>query len=120
MENASEEKPLKPVSFVVHATRGVIRDQKVRRKMMLATVLVALILSVAGSTILQPLLNPREHRGWFIAFWFVCAWITILAALLAVFDLLMLRLQKRTAEKTLREELPRTTASASSILPNDE
>ena len=108
MENAPEEKPLKTVSFIVHAARGVIRDQKMRRTMMLGSLIVAVILLIAGSTILQPLLNPREHPGWFIIFWIVCAWITILAMLLALFDLLMLRMQKRAAQKILEEKLPRT------------
>jgi protein-S-isoprenylcysteine O-methyltransferase Ste14 len=108
VENAPKTKRLQLISFITQVARGAIRDQKMRRKAMLGSLLVALILLVAGSTILQPLLNPHEHPGWFIVFWFVCAWITILAMLLALFDLLMLRLQKRTAEKLLHEQLPRT------------
>ena len=34
METPPEEKNLEAVSFVVHATRGVIRDQRTRRKAM--------------------------------------------------------------------------------------
>lgn len=108
MENAPENKRLQWISFITQVARGAIREQKTRRKAMLGSLLLALILLIAGSTVLRPLLNPREHPGWFIIFWLVCAWITILAMLLALFDLLMLRLQKRAAEKLLQEQLPQT------------
>jgi hypothetical protein len=100
------DKPLRKVSFVVHATRGVIRDQNVRRKTMFILVVVALVLLFSGSTFLATIINPREHPGWFIFFWFVCGWLTLTAMLLAFFDMLMVRLQARRAERTLREKIP--------------
>ena len=98
-----EEPQLRKVSFIVHATRGVIRDQKVRRKMMLGCLIAAVVLLIAGSTILQTALDPRAHRGWFFLFWFGCAWLTLTAMLLALFDLLALRLESRRARRALRE-----------------
>ena len=97
-------KPLRAVSFVVHATRGVIRDQNVRRKTMFILLVIALVLLFSGSTFLAGLINPREHPGWFIFFWAVCAWITLTAMLLAIFDLLMVRFHGRRAERSLREK----------------
>jgi protein-S-isoprenylcysteine O-methyltransferase Ste14 len=120
MENAPQNKRLQWISFVTQVARGAIRDQKVRRKAMFGSLLLALTLLIAGSTMLQPLLNPREHPGWFIVFWLVCAWITILAMLLALFDLLMLRLQKRAAEKLLRKQLPQTQGAGSRISPGSK
>jgi hypothetical protein len=102
------EKPLRAFSFVVHATRGVIRDQNTRRKTMFILLLVALVLLFSGSTFLAPIINPREHPGWFIFFWFVCAWLTLTALFLAVFDMLAIRLRARRAERTLRGEFPET------------
>ena len=107
MENAPQNKRLEWISFVMQVARGAIREQKTRRKAMLGSLIVALALLIAGSTILQPLLNPREHPGWFIVFWLGCAWITILAMLLALFDLLMLRSQRRADEKSLQKQLPK-------------
>ena len=101
----SEEKRLRAVSFVVHATRGVIRDQKTRRRTMLALLVVALALLLAGSTILQAPLNPRERPLGFLLFWIACGWLTFTSLLLAVLDMLMLKLESRRARRALREKL---------------
>jgi small-conductance mechanosensitive channel len=101
--DSPEEKPLRATSFAVHATRGLIRDQSTRRKAMFLLLIIAMILLFAGSTFLQSLLNWHEHPGRFIFFWAVCAWITLTAMLLAVFDLLMVRLEARKTERAMRE-----------------
>jgi len=67
---------------------------------MFVAVLVAVALLFSGSTFLKPVLDPRVHPSSFILFWFACAWITLLAALLAVFDMLLVRAQARAAKKT--------------------
>lgn len=105
MENSPDEKHLQTTSFVVHATRGVIREQNTRRKAMLFLLALALLLLISGFTVLQPALNPREHPWRVIFFWIVCIWLTFTALLLALFDLLVLRLQARRAERELREKL---------------
>jgi hypothetical protein len=107
------EKTLRTVSFVVHATRGLIRDQNMRRKTMFALLVVALVLLFSGSTFLAPLINPHAHPGWFIFFWFVCAWLTLTALFLAVFDMLVIKLQGRKAERTLREKFPNNATPGS-------
>jgi protein-S-isoprenylcysteine O-methyltransferase Ste14 len=98
------EKRLRLVSFAIHATRGLLRDQNARRKAMFAVVLVALVMLFAGATVLTALLDPRAHPGWFISYWFFCAWITMLAILLAVFDLLLVRSQERAERRRLNDE----------------
>ena len=105
MENSPDEKHLQTTSFVVHATRGVIREQNTRRKAMLFLLALALLLLISGFTVLQPALNPREHPWRVIFFWIACIWLTFTALLLALFDLLVLRLQARRAERELREKL---------------
>src|SRR5438128_11434446 len=105
MENSHEEKRLRTTSFVVHATRGVIRDQRTRRKAMMVLLALALLLLIAGFTFLQSALNPQEHPWRVIFFWIVCIWLTFTALLLALFDLLVLRLQAGRAERALRERL---------------
>jgi hypothetical protein len=104
MENSPDEKHLRTTSFVVHATRGLIRDQNTRRKAMLLLLALALLLLISGFTLLQPALNPREHPWRVILFWIVCIWLTFTALLLALFDLLVLRLQARRTERALREK----------------
>ena len=102
------EKQLSVLSFVVHATRGVIRDQNTRRKTMFVVLVVALVLLFSGSTFLRSPLNPREHPVWFIFYWLVCAWLTVTAMLLALLDLLVVRARTRNAGKVLRNELSET------------
>ncbi|HEV3244221.1 MAG TPA: hypothetical protein VGZ31_07400 [Chthoniobacterales bacterium] len=104
MENSPDEKPLRTTSFVVHVTRGVIRDQNIRRKAMLFLLVIALLLLISGFTFLQPALNPQDHPWRVVFFWIVCIWLTFTALLLALFDLLVLRLQARRAERALREK----------------
>src|SRR5438105_10511317 len=90
--------------FVIQASRGTIRDRKTRRKSMLVMLVLALLFLFSGSTFLQSALDPRGHPGRFILFWAICAWLTMAAILLAVFDLLIVKLEGRQNERTLREK----------------
>ncbi len=111
--NEQPERKLRISSFALHAARGVIRDQKMRRNTMFVLLLVALLLLFFGSTFLQAMLNPREHPFGFIIFWFVCIWLTFTAFLLAIFDLLLVRAQRRKLDKILRAGLgPDSDSSA--------
>ncbi len=105
MENSPEEKNLEAVAFVVHATRGIIRGQRARRKAMVFCLGLAVLMLLAGFTVLQSMLNPREHPWFVILFWVACVWFTFTASLLAIFDLLIIRAQARKAERALRENL---------------
>src|SRR5438874_12300854 len=97
------------VPFTIHATRGLLRDERSRRKTMAVALLVAVLMLVAGLTVLRPWLDPHEHPWRFIFFWFACAWETLLVLLLALFDLLLVRLQARAARKAFREKLSNAT-----------
>jgi uncharacterized membrane protein len=108
MENPPEEKRLQTTSFVVHATRGVIRDQRTRRKAMVVLLALAVLMLLAGFTVFQWVLNPREHPWFVILFWIVCVWLTFTALLLAIFDLLMVRAEARRVQRVLREKLEST------------
>ena len=71
---------------------------------MSAVIIVALLMLVAGATFLQETLNPREHAVRFILYWLVCAWFTVTALLLALFDALMVLAKDRAARQQLRQE----------------
>jgi uncharacterized membrane protein len=105
MENSPEEKRLETASFVVHVTRGVIRDQKTRRKAMVFCLALAVLMLLAGFTVFQTTLNPGEHPWFVILFWIVCVWLTFTAMLLAIFDLLIIRREARLAQRALSEKL---------------
>ena len=105
MENSPDEKRLETTSFVVHATRGIIRDQRARRKAMLFLLALAVLLLLLGGTVLAPFLNPREHFVGALIFWLGCIWLTLTAMLLAIFDLLIMRAEGKRAARALREKL---------------
>ena len=105
MENSTDEKSLETTSFIAHTTRGVIRDRNTRRKAMALLLLLALVLLISGFTFLAPALNPQEHPWRVILFWIACIWFTFTALLLALFDLLVLRLEARRAQRELHEKL---------------
>jgi hypothetical protein len=109
------EKQLRVVSFVLHATRGVVRDQNARRKIMFALLVLALVLLASGWTFLASFINPREHPAWFILFWLGVAWLTLTAMLIALFDVLVVRSEARRAERRLRQEIAEREIPGSSL-----
>jgi hypothetical protein len=108
-----DEKRLRVASFVIHATRGLVRDQKSRRRVMMVMLGWAVLLMVSGSTFLQGALDPHERPGWFVLFWLVCAWLTITAILIAILDVLMVSAGARKAERELREKIERESSRRS-------
>ena len=105
MDERPPEKRLRVAPFAIHATRGLLRDQKSRRRTMAVSIVVALLFLVTGLTVLRPWLDPHEHPWRFIFFWLACAWETVLAILLALFDMLLARAQERATRKALRQQV---------------
>jgi hypothetical protein len=68
---------------------------------MFILLLTALILLFAGSTFLAPFLNPGQHLGWALFFWIACIWLTMTALLLALYDLVMVRIAARAEQREL-------------------
>lgn len=112
MEIRPPKKSFWMVPFTVHATRGLLRDQRSRRKTMAVSLVVALILLIGGLTVFRPWLDPQEHPWRFIFYWLACGWETVLVLLLALFDLLLVRAQARAAEKALREQIANSEGQA--------
>jgi hypothetical protein len=107
------------VPFTIHATRGLLRDQQSRRKTMAVSLIIALVLLIAGLTVFRPWLDPHEHPWRFILYWLACAWETVLVLLLALFDLLLVRAQTRAARKLLSEQVGRGVALDSQATRED-
>jgi hypothetical protein len=89
--------------FVIQISKGLIRDQRSRRTLMFYSVLSVLVLIFAGSTLLWDWL--REHPVLFIAYWGGCAWVTLLAVLLALYDMAKVRGDAVRERRRLRQEL---------------
>jgi hypothetical protein len=113
MEEEPPKKSFWMVPFTVQVTRGLLRDERSRRRTMGISLLITVVMLVAGLTFLRPWLNPHEHPWRFIFFWFACAWETLLVLLLALLDLLLVRAQARAARKALQGEFSKSAAPGS-------
>lgn len=82
-----------------------------RRKAMLWTVIVAVVMLFLGSMVLAPVLDPRTHPARFILYWLACVWVTVTAAFLAIFDVLLVRARARKQRRDLKENLTRPDMS---------
>jgi len=109
METGPPKKSLSIAPFAIHVTRGLLRDERSRRKTMGISLFIAVAMLIAGLTVLRPWLNPHEHPWRFIFFWFACAWETILVLLLALLDLLLLRTQARATRRAIQDEASKAT-----------
>jgi protein-S-isoprenylcysteine O-methyltransferase Ste14 len=98
--NSHDKGTMRMASFVIHA----VRDQNRRRKTMFILLVVALAMLFSGSTFFESALNPRERPVWFILFWVACAWLTLTAMLLAILDLLVVKLEARKTGRMLPEK----------------
>jgi hypothetical protein len=105
METGPPKKNLKVAPFAIQVTRGLLRDERSRRKTMGISLLIVVLMVITGLTVLRPWLNPHEHPWRFVFFWFACAWEIILVLLLALLDLLLLRAQGRAARIALQEKI---------------
>src|SRR4051795_11771200 len=105
MEDRPPEKRLRVAPFAIHATRGLLRDQKSRRRTMAVSIAVALILLVTGLTVFRSWLDPHEHPWRFIFFWLACVLGNIFFLLLALLDMLVLRAKIRAERNDLRERV---------------
>ena len=86
-------------------TRGIILSRYLRRVTMFYAVLVAMLMVFAGWEILGDWLEPHRHFYRFAGYWMTCGSLTLLAALLAMYDMLMLRLEHQVARRVLRAKM---------------
>ena len=93
------------IEFVLLVAKGLIRSQHTRRQIMFYTLIAAMLMLFAGGTFLQGWL--RENLVILVAWWFVCGFLTIFAALLALFDILLLRIAARHARREMEQEMLR-------------
>lgn len=90
------------VRLIIQISRGIIRDQRTRRHVMFYSVLAALVVLFAGATFLDDWLRARPLL--FLLYWGACAWLTMLAVLMALFDLLVVRARARSERRRLESE----------------
>ena len=92
------------IRLVLFIIKGILRDQKTRRKWMFWIILVALVQIFAG-TVLMSDRWAHENPWLFLIYWFVCVWLTLTGMLLALLDLLILRATHRIQRRKIEEQI---------------
>ncbi len=90
--------------FIIQISKGLIRDQRARRMVMFYSILIALVMIFVGSVTFSKAW-ALEHPILFMGFWGACAWITLLAVLLALYDMLKVRGEAQRERRRLEREL---------------
>lgn len=85
-------------------SKGIIRDQTMRRKMMFWVMLAAIIMFSAGWAFITDQWI-RENPWLGIGYYLVCAWLLLTAMLLALMDILVLRAIHRAARRKIERDL---------------
>lgn len=93
---------MRGLKFLLAYTIGVIRDPRLRRQSMFYGLVVAMVLLFAGATFLDGPL--RQHVWVFFWYWFACAWLTLAALLLALYDMLAIRIAARRERRRLERD----------------
>ena len=101
-----------PVRTALFHARAIIVDQHLRHAAMFYAVLIPMLMVFVGYEFLWGWMDPHEHFYRFAVYWMICGALAILAALLAVYELLILHLQNRLARRALRAKLLREEAAA--------
>lgn len=114
-ENPKSNKLKDHAGFVYLVSKGLARDQGMRRNLMCWFIMSAVVILFIGIVFLDEFL--RERRLIFGFYWLTCAWLTLSSVLLAVFDILLQfakgRATRRALTKTvLMEELERAQQKA--------
>jgi hypothetical protein len=94
---------MKTFHFILQISRGLILTAQARRAMMFYSLLLALFLVFAGSSFLSSTLG--RHPWIFICYWGGTAWLTLLAVLLAFYDLLSVRRAATLERRQLARDL---------------
>ncbi len=91
--------PLRPV---LAYTRGLIVDQHLRRLTMFYLLIVTMVMVFIGALFV---FDWREHPRRFVLYWVAVGWLTMTVTLLAMYDLLLLRVQHRLLRRELRKRM---------------
>ncbi len=89
---------------IILLTKGILRDTRLRRNLMLWVMLAAMVMLFLGSWLMSDSW-ARRHFWLYFAYWAVCAWLTIAGLLLAVFDILIIRAMARAMKRRIEADI---------------
>lgn len=88
--------------FIIQICKGLIRHARTRRLLMFYSVILALVMLFGGAVLQWP--SSHEHPLLFLVYWAACAWITFLAVLLALYDMVKVRADGKRARRMLERQ----------------
>lgn len=92
------------LKLIALLSKGILRDIQARRKFMFWVMAVALLMLFCGSVFLSDSW-AREHPWLFLAYWFICGWLTLTGMAMALFDILIVKTAHRVARRKLEKQL---------------
>ena len=97
-------KCLRMFRVILLFTKGLLRDTRLRRNVMLWVMMAAMAMVFIGSWLMSG--DWARRHVWFLfTYWAVCAWLTITGLLLAVFDILIIRATARAMRRRIEEDI---------------
>ena len=90
--------------LVILLSKGVLRDTRLRRNVMLWLMLAAMLMIFLGSWLISDAWM-RRHITLYFLYWAACAWLTLTAVLLAVFDLLIIRAAAKAVRRRIEQDI---------------
>jgi len=91
------------IQFCVTLAKGIVADRHARRSVLFGVTMSAMVMVFAGALFLNGWLLESPWR--FLLYWGACIWLTFLAILLSVYDLLMLRMEAKRERQRLKAQL---------------
>lgn len=91
------------VTLVIGLSLAVARDQRMRRSILFFVMLAVMGLVFTGAVFLDRWLSARPWV--FLIYWGICLWLTLLAILLALYDLLMVRSMAGKERRRIADEM---------------
>jgi peptidoglycan/LPS O-acetylase OafA/YrhL len=83
---------------IVLVTRGILVNRRVRRWTMFILLLAAMLMAFAGTTFL-------DGPWGFTIYWAICLWLTLTSMLLALWDMLMIRVAARRDRRNIEKQM---------------
>lgn len=91
------------IRWVILISKGILHDRAMRRHVLFWIVVVALSLLGVGAFVLDEWLSG--HPFLFLIYWGACLWFTLALLLLALYDLLALRVEARRERQELKRRI---------------
>ena len=89
---------------IILLTKGILRNTRLRRNIMMWIMLAAMVMLFLGSWLISDTW-ARKHVWMYFAYWAVCTWLTIAGLLLAVFDILIIRTAARAMQRRIEADI---------------